>query len=378
MKQQLWILNSSLIIIFAAIFSFNLVLKQEIPLLRTRRIEIEEPQKKKAPIIISIDKILKQDLFDTYISIEERPIKQSLVTPIPEPKPPVFTPPSEPQKLEFIPPLNITLKGIISSSEEEKSVAMIADETNKEKVYHLGSMIKDGQILKLAKNKVVLIRANGQQETYLLRKEEDKIDATSPERWKCVVKKVDDQNYEIDPQEFGKEIQSLGELIEELSLGTAYQKGAPIGLKIGNVDPNEIGTALGLNQNDIIKAINNINTNDIKNRIKIYDALIQLKKGDIIKVTLNRNNQDTLLSYKLVKLEKPKKQAFIQPAKEGVQPPETSPMSQFKMSGLQEREKQLREFKRSHKSPKQQQVISDIRQRLLDNMRSRSTNRRVR
>ena len=378
MKQQLWILNFSLLIIFAAMFSLNLVLKQEPPLVRIRRIAIEEPQKKKAPVIVSIDKILKQDLFDTYIPIEQRPIKQSFITPIPEPKPPVFTPPPEPQKAEFIPPLNITLKGIISSSEEEKSVAMIADETNKEKVYHLGSMINDGQVLKIGQNKVVLIRANGQQEIYLLRKEEDKIDVAPTDKWKYVVKKTDDLNYEIDPQELGKEVQSLGELIEELSLGTAYQKGTPIGLRVGTVTPNDIGTALGLNQNDIIKTINNINTTDLKNRIKIYDALIQLKKGVDVKITLSRNNQDTILNYKLVKLEKPKKQTFIQSAKEGDQPPGFPPMGQFKMSGLQERERQLREFKQQHRNPRQQRVISDIRERLLNNMRSRSPNRRVR
>ena len=247
--------------------------------------------------MVYLEKIYKQDIFDTYVPEIKRAVKKSFITPIPEPSPPPVTPAPEPIKQAFIDPLSIKISGIISSSKEEKSIAMIVDETNKEKLYYLGDKVKDGQIIKIARNKIIILRSNGQQETFLLRKE-DIPKAVGPEKWKYVVKKVDDSTYEIDPTEFALKINTLGELIEDLSLATAYQKGQPIGIKVGKVGKDEIGSAIGLNGNDIILSVNNVITSDMKNRVKIYDTLSQTKKGDIIKIVLKRKNQDITLSYK--------------------------------------------------------------------------------
>ena len=220
------------------------------------------------------------------------------------------------------------------------------------------------------------MRSNGQQETFLLRKE-DIPKAVGPEKWKYVVKKVDDSTYEIDPTEFALKINTLGELIEDLSLATAYQKGQPIGIKVGKVGKDEIGSAIGLNGNDIILSVNNVITSDMKNRVKIYDTLSQTKKGDIIKIVLKRKNQDITLSYKLTKLEKPKKKAFIEPVKTG-QTDQSQGPGQFKLSREQEKEKRIKEFEKIHRTPKQQEVIRQIRERMLENMKKRARNRRVR
>ena len=147
-----------------------------------------------------------------------------------------------------------------------------------------------------------------------------------------------------------------------------------IGIKIGKLDPNEFGPLIGLNENDIVIALNDINTADISNRIKIYDTITQMKKGENIKISLKRGGQDITLNYKLERLERPRKKTFIQPATEGT--PESS--GEFKMSEQQKREKIESEFEKLHKTPKHKHVISDIRKRLLENMKSRSRNRRVR
>ncbi|MCK4650773.1 hypothetical protein KAT08_01230 [Candidatus Babeliales bacterium] len=372
MKPLLWILNSSLIAIFTIIMLINSILKQKTPTIRMKPIAIEKLEKKKVRYAINIEKIFKQDIFDTFIEIEKKPTKQSFVTPIPSPKTPTIAPPPEPKKYEFIPHLNITLKGIIFSPNQVESIVMIEDETKKEKIYHLSDKIKDAQILKITRNNIVALRANGQQEIFYLRKNEEELEKLDKNIWQYTIKKINDENYQIDLQRFTNQIQSLGNLMGSLNLVTAYQKGNPIGIRVGQLKENGIGPALGLKQNDIIIKINGIDTANTKNRTKIYDIVFEMQKGETLKTLLKRNNQNIILNYKLSKIEKPIKQ-FLPFTNKG----ETS--QEFKMSPQQKRTKNIRDFKKFHVIPEdRKQMLTDIRKRLLNNMKLRAKNRRVR
>ncbi len=373
MRQQVWILNSSLSLIFLTILIISSLLQQAPPRLKIKAtIKIDDIQKKKPIPFINIDKILKNDLFDTFIeSLPSQPIKKSLITPIPPVPMATITPPPVPKKQEFVNPLPIKLKGIAQSSDELKSIAMIEDETQKEGLYHLGEKIKDAQLIKLSRNKIVLLRANGQQEILSLRPDVDFLGQIPPspqEKWKYAIKKINDFNFEIDPKELKKDIPSLGELVEELSLGTAFENNNPLGMKIGKVDPNEIGFVIGLRQNDIITSINNISAINVKDRIKIYDKLSNAKKGDNIQVALKRNSMDSIINYKFKKLEKPKKLTFVSPADQGLPG-----------SKEQKHAQSVKDFRRNHNvNARRNQTVADIRKRLLDKLRMRSPNMRFR
>jgi len=246
---------------------------------------------------------------------------------------------------------------------------MIADEEGKEKIYHLADRIKDGQILKIARNQVVIVRANGQHETFLLRKIEMGMEEPTKDPWEYTVKKIDNQTYQIDIQRFTEQVQTLGELIETLSLSTAYQKGKRVGVRVSQIDKNDVGSAIGLEKNDIITSINDISTTAIKDRIKIYDTIADMKQGDTIKVDVNRNKQNVTLQYELTKIKKAKLQ-FMQASKNG---------KDLKKSPLQKKEQKIREFKKFHAiPPEKKEMISNIRKRLLANMKKRKKNRRVR
>ncbi|MBD3231703.1 hypothetical protein GF322_03500 [Candidatus Dependentiae bacterium] len=374
MRLSLWVLNSSLLLIFGMMLFLNIILQQKPPIFSVRPIT-KEFEKKKIPIAINISKIYKQDLFDTFTPEEKQILQKSLITPVPEFRPPKFVPPPPVQVQEFVDPLNISIKGIVFASNENKSVAMIIDETGKEKVYHLSDKIKDGQVVKIEKNKVIILRANGQQEIYLLRKDElMPPDEQTKNKWQYVIKKIDEQNFEIDPNEFIKKIPTMGNLIEELNLSTAYKDGEAIGIKVGIIEPNDIGSIIGLNKNDILLSINDLDLRNYKNRIKVYDNIMQMQLGDEIKLLLKRNDYEKKINYKLAEIEKPKKQFFIESAKED----DLKGVPSFKMSSEQQREAQLKKFEKQHQTPERQKVISDIRQRLLENMKKRSMDHRVR
>lgn len=373
MKRPLWILNSSLLILFILTLFLNIFLKQDIPVFRP--IKVKKTEEVTIEKKINLEKIYKKDIFGTYSPVTKpEPNKKDLITPIPEYEPHQIIQPPEPKKQTFIEPLNITIKGIISASNEEKSVTMAQDETNKEKIYHLGDMIKDGQVIKINRNKVILLRANGQQEIYFLR-EEPKIDNSIDKEWKYTIKKTDDQNYIVDPKRFSQKIESLGEILDKLSLIPAYEKGTILGIKIGKLENEELSSIVGLQANDIILSIDDLMISSTKNRIKIFDKIVDSKNGDSIKLSLRRNYENLDINYKLEKIAKPIKRMFVEPATENGQNQATT---ELKMSREQQREQQVREFNKQHQTPKQQNIISDIRKRILESMKSRSLNRRIR
>lgn len=373
MKQQLWIVNSSLLAILAITLLIGMALQQTPPRFRKKRVYVEERQIQKELPPESIENIYKYDLFGTYAKVEFAPSLKSLVTPIPQPKPVSIPVPPELPKPAFIPPLNITLQGIVFSPDEEKSIGMIVDETRQESMYHVGDMIKDAQIIKIGKTSVTLLRANGQHETISLR--EQKPPDTKEKQWGDVVKKVKKNRFEIDIKRFPKRIPSLGTLTEMLSLLTAYKHGRPAGIKVASLAPDGIGKVLGLQQSDVITSVDGVALSQAKNRIGVYDTVIKKQKGDTIKVSLLRNNKKLNFTYKLTDITPIKKKEFVPSAK----PDEVAKKEEvkFKLSKLQEREQQRRAFAKKHKK-RQNKAIEEIRKRLLENIRARVRNTRAR
>jgi type II secretory pathway component PulC len=295
-----------------------------------------------------------------------------LVTPIPEPKQPTISLPPEPKKQDFIAALTITVKGIIIGDDEAKNVTMIEDETKKEGLYHLGDKIKDAQIIKIARNRIVFLRANGQQEIFFLRKDDPLLEPETDEKWNYIIKKTGDNSFEIDPFNFAHEVESLGNFIERISvIGTASQNGSPVGVRIGELEKDELGTRLGLEKNDIIVSINQFATADLKNRLSLYDKITAMNLNDSITAKVNRSGKDVILNYKLSTISKAKKRTFTaEPA------PKQQPL---KMSNNQEREKNVREFENRHgETRNQQEAIAAIRQRLMQNLRTRLQDTRTR
>lgn len=390
MKQQLWILNSSLILFFAVVLVVLPFLHIEPPRLVITRAERIAPEEKETMLLTSWEKIYKNDLFKTFSPPPPPPpAKKIQAPPLPQAEEPSFSPPPPLPKQEFIDPLGVTIKGLIISSEEEKSVALLEDETKKEGLYHLGDKLRDGQIIRITRNSVTFLRANGQQEIFLLKKEEPLIpsgDAAEVDKWSMIIKKQDETSYEVDPDAFSKEIETLGNFIENVGVtGTVYHDNKPIGIAIGDTEGNELAAQLGLQPQDVIISINNLSLANKKNRITILDTILESPLGTMIPVVIKRGNASVTLTYTLAKINKQRKPQASTNAEKipGEQSSEQTPKKEpemFPMNKLQEREQQLRQFKQQHQQNQgqQQASIEKIRQRLLENLRNRIKNARVR
>ena len=372
MKHQLWQLNSSLLIIFILVFGVSLLIRQKPPSIQIRPVlpaKITEELEIQLPSEKNIISIYKNDLFDTYTEAEKP--KEKLISEIPEPQLPPSTK-AEPIKTpEPIPPLEISLKGIMFSTEPQKSAAFIADETQKEEKYHIGNQIKDSQIIKITKNKVVILRNNGQQETLFLRKEDNLLNLPVEKRWTDIIKKIDDENYEVDPIRFKNQINTLGQFLEIFTPATTYIKGKPFGVQISKFNKEEIGPHLGLKENDIIVSINDNNLSTPKERYQVFKEIKSLNIDDKITVKLKRLEQDTTINYNLKLLEKTPNNYFedakAQDEKKGI----------FKLSKEQQKAEQQRKFNQMHPKDREK-LLWNMRQRMLRNMRAREKNMRFR
>lgn len=377
MKQALWIVNSSIVGLLVLSLVVLQLLYQEPP--EATRLTIPErqglTQKKQAFPDTHWEPIFKHDLFGTYVPRTVQPTQKNLVTPVPEMQDPAPQAIPEPKAPEFAPELSLTIKGIIIATDETQNVAMIEDESKKEGVYHIGDMYKDGQIIKISRNSVVFLRASGQQESFYLRKEDADLAMDGPAKWEYIIKKVDNNTWQIDPESFKHEIDSLGYFLDRTGvIGTAYQQGAPIGVRIGETSKDSVGSLLGLEKGDIITAINSISTAQAPNRVTIFDKVAESKAGDVIIVKIKREEAEITQTYKLAYISKAKRVLFgEEKAKEPAKAEDD-----LKMSKLQEREKQIREFNERHENTQQRDAIAQIRKRLLENLRMRLQNARAR
>jgi len=374
-KQQLWVINSGLIALTLLGVMLTHVIKQELPSTRVRRKTSFSLEQKQPRMLVTPEKIYQNDLFDTFTPpAEPQPSAKDLVTPIPQLNLKTTKSQAPKEKITFVPPLDITIKGIIMSQDPKSSIVMVTDQTGKEQMYHIGDKISDGQIIKITKNQLLLIRSNGQQETFFLRK----VDKLNPglSSWDTAIKKIDDSLYHIDPIEIIKEITSIGEVIEALDICGAYKDKKPIGLLIGSLKHHPLGEKLGLISGDIITQINKLPVTNSKERIAAYDSIAALPMGGYIHLTITRSGKEIALSYLLKRLERPS--AFSAPNKSESEKEQTSEQDLFKLSKNSQRQQNRRRFEQIHRTQEQHETaVSEMRKKMLDEMRDRAPNRRV-
>lgn len=305
MRQPLWILNSSLLLIFLVGQFLLFVLQKTVP----ARVNIEPGSARvvEKDVISSVDiaVIYKNDLFNTYVSPQPIFDKQDdAIEAIPEmPKAIEITIPSEKTPV-FFAPLDVTLKGIIFVSDDpSSSLAIIQDKKSKEEQnYQVGDLIEDAQILKILANRVIVIRSNGQQETLYLREEDAEHEFATEISYlpKDVVEHQHGNQYQINIDEFVKRIDNLGEFINLLDLTTVYRQGKSIGSRVGKISKDSLGSMLGFNYDDIILAVDTLESTDLQHRTAIYDHVLQKKAGDTITVDVERGSNHINLQYALI------------------------------------------------------------------------------
>ncbi len=306
MKQPMWILNSSLLVLFFMSQLLLFMMQRVVP----RRISINPGtmiiEKEQEVIPVDIKQIYENDLFGTY----ERPIVpaqsviEEVIAAIPN-APKIINPEIPVEKIPtFFAPLDVVLKGVIFVKDDPANCIAIVQlkKTKEERNYQVGELIEDAQILKILSNRIIIIRSNGQQETLYLREEDAVSDFNKEAKSipKSVIENSSDNKYTINIDEFTKRVRNLGEFINLLDLTTVYKQGKSFGCRIGKIDKDSLGFMLGLMVDDIIVKIDSYFIDDLANRIQVYDHITQKHVGDVVDVVLYRGQDIMTLQYGLI------------------------------------------------------------------------------
>lgn len=306
MKQQVWILNSSLLILFFMSQLFLFMMQRAIP----RRISIVpgkiEIIEDKKIAQVDIAKIYQQDLFGTY-QPPVRPVDRNfeeMIAPMPTP-PKIIIPDVPVEKAPtFFAPLDVVLKGVIFVKDDPTSCLGIiqSKKTKEESNYRVGDLIEDAQILKILSNRIIIIRSNGQQETLYLREEDAVSDFNIQSKSipQSLVEKISDDTYKVNIDEFSKRVSNLGQFINLLDITTVYKQGKSFGCKVGKLEKDSLGSMLGFMVDDIIVKVDDFFVDDLPNRLRLYDHVVQKHTGDQIEVVVYRGLDVLTLSYGLV------------------------------------------------------------------------------
>ncbi len=303
MRYPFWVLNSSLLGLFVISILFIALTQQTPSLKATAKVKKHAPVLPTKPLVYtgSINTIYENDLFGTYYekNTPTEPNYQEAALPLP-PIASAASIPTEPT-IPFLPPLQVTLKGIMVLSDESNNKAIIADnQTQKEENYKVGDHIEDAQIIRIIGNKVILVRSNGQIETLYLNEKDlisDPQFAATNRDWDTIIKTTKENYFVIDPHSFVQVVPTVAQCIDMLDLTTVYHKGQSVGCRVGQAGHESLGQALGFEEHDIIISVAGLPTTSTQDRLAIYEKLIKYPFGQPFMVKIERNGQTIRLSY---------------------------------------------------------------------------------
>lgn len=324
--------------------------------------------------IASIDqsKIYANDLFGTFIApVAHEEEKEPTVPVMPTaPIPRTIQPPQE-LPPRFLEPLNITLTGIIWMPDQSLCRAIVIDNVTKQEVnYKVGDELEDAQVIRIARDHIVCVRSNGQQESIYLTQLAATLAQETIARtdWSQTVIARSKNNYLVDVSDFVETVASVGEFIELADLATAYIQGRSVGCKIGAIERQGLIAALGFKQNDIITSVDGYSVYTAQERLAVAQHLMALAKNSVIKVEIMRSSNPLILTYTLGHINRPEQPPLTE--KTGVAGPLTEPK---KVVLDAQEEQQVKALKTREKfAPTLQEIERDERRRIMNLMKKKT------
>jgi len=302
MRSPVWMISSGLLVLFLLLLASFTLFRKKVPARVSLKPKIISLPPRKALTEEDVKEIYENDLFGTYKTPLPPVVEPDVDTDLPTPPTPKYPPPFKVKKATFLDPLKISLKGIIYASDEQDNRAVISDDkTKKEQLYHVGETIEDGEIIRINKNKIILIRSNGQQEVVFLSEADAARDKLFEQEttWNDVIRRVSSSSFLIDPLLLQQRINNVAEFISMLDMTSALQQEVAYGIQIGRLASDSVGRALGLQSGDVILSINDMPVATTENHMAAYKLLTELPLGVPLTIKAKRGFRTITLTYML-------------------------------------------------------------------------------
>lgn len=300
MRNPVWAINIALLFILLVVLVVNFVLQRSLPPKQSMVPTTVQLPPRQTVSPVDVRRIFENDLFKTYIpsvvpeekaeTLELNPPPAPQLQQIPRLMPPV---------VKFLEPLKIDLKGIITSSDPHNNKAIIADEkTKKELNYGVGDVVEDAEIIRIERNKIILIRSNGQQEVvFLTQREANKDEMFTPKTpWHDIIHQTSNNAYTINKKSFKERVKNVVQLIEMLDLTTTRDNnGAAIGCVVGAMPQDSIGHVIGLHSGDIVLSVDNMPVATTNQRAQVFQKIKASTTNTTLPIQVLRNQQPVTL-----------------------------------------------------------------------------------
>lgn len=110
------------------------------------------------------------------------------------------------------------------------------------------------------------------------------------------VRKVSDTDYEVDRKEVDDALSNLSQVATQARIVPSFKNGKPNGFKLFSIKPNSIFSRIGLQNGDVIQAVNGYTINSPDKALELYQ---KLRDASSLSIELQRRGQTKNMSYNI-------------------------------------------------------------------------------
>ena len=188
-------------------------------------------------------------------------------------------------------PLNLTLIGTISSSNEQ-SVAILEDKKGKtQEVFKIGESVFEQGTLKSVSVNSVDIERGGEIETLTI---DDTTVGDEGDGGSSASIPEDAEEVSVDSSELDSALENLPLLLTQARAVPYFKQGKSVGLRLFAIKTGSLYEKIGLKNGDILKTINGESLGDFSQAMKLFETL---KQEETLALTLERNRADKAYHY---------------------------------------------------------------------------------
>ena len=198
--------------------------------------------------------------------------------------------------------LKLTLRGTAVAEDPLYSFAVVRDELQggKQELLQIGSKIQGAEIKSIFWRKVILTR-NGRDEMLVMKEPENKNSSSRSRRVgrstkSAAVRKVDDENYVVDRDEFEKMITNVNQFMTQLRVRPYFVNGKPAGYMVSDIRKGSVIEELGIRNGDILQSVNGA---PITRPEQAFAAYQQLHQEAELTLEIKRNLQTHVMNYQI-------------------------------------------------------------------------------
>lgn len=193
--------------------------------------------------------------------------------------------------------LDLSLKGILARRAGNLKLALIAQGSDREKVYRIGDRVAGAEIMAIEIRRIVLQRS-GAMETLTL-------DMAAPRRGNTAagsrvtegISMLSEHERIVSRNLFDRQLQRLPEILNQARTAPYWDNnGQEAGFRVVDVEAGSVFEQLGLRQEDVIVTVNGVSVRNNREALAAYQSF---KTSEAIQLGLLRDGQEVAIDFSI-------------------------------------------------------------------------------